>query len=43
MTFYLPQKEKELFFVLKVMCLQYTFSLPDSGNCFISWSFKMLA
>ena len=32
--FYLPQKEKELFFVLKVVCPQYTFSLPDSDNCY---------
>ena len=32
MTFFLPQKEKELFFVLKVICPQYTFSLADSGN-----------
>ena len=28
-----PQKEKELFFVLKVVCPQYIFSMPDSGNC----------
>ena len=36
MTFYLPQKEKDLFCVLKVkvvhVCLQYTFSLPNAGN-----------
>ena len=35
--FHLPPKEKELFFVLKVVHVpQYTFSLPDSGNCFFS-------
>ena len=33
--FYLPPKEKELVFVLKVICPQYTFSLPDLGNCYI--------
>ena len=33
-TFYLPPKEKELFFVLKVICPQYSFSLPESGNCY---------
>ena len=32
--FYLPQKEKELFLVLKVVCPQYTLSLPNSGNCY---------
>ena len=32
--FYLPPKEKELFFVLKVVCPQYTFRLPNSGNCY---------
>ena len=34
MTFYLPQTGKELFFVLKVVCPQYTFRLSDSGNCY---------
>ena len=27
-------KKKELFLVLKVVCSQYTFSLPNSGNCY---------
>ena len=34
MTFLLPLNEKDLFFVLKVMCPQCTFSLPESGNCY---------
>ena len=34
MTFSLAPKEKELLFVLKVVCPQYTSSLPDSGNCY---------
>ena len=32
--FHLPQKDKFFVFVLKVMCPQYTFSLPDSSNCY---------
>ena len=34
MTFLLVPKEKYLFFVLKVLCTQCSFSLPDSGNCY---------
>ena len=30
-----PKKIYELFFVLKVVCPQYTFSLPDSGNWYL--------
>ena len=33
MTFLLALKGKD-FFVLKVVCLQYNFSLPDLGNCY---------
>ena len=32
LSFYLPPKEIELFFVLKVVCPLYTFSLPNSDN-----------
>ena len=33
--FYLPKKEKESYsFVLRVICPRYTFTLPDSGNCY---------
>ena len=33
--FYLPPKRKIIFlFVLKVKCPQYTYSLPNSGNCY---------
>ena len=33
MTFLLAPK-KIFLFVLEVICPQYTFSLPDSGNCY---------
>ena len=34
MTFLLAQKEKERFCIESFVCPQYTFSLPDSGNCY---------
>ena len=34
MIFLLAPKRKRLFFVLKVVRPHYTFSSPDSGNCF---------
>ena len=34
MTFLLAPKRKRLIFVLKVVCPQYTSSLPDSGYCY---------
>ena len=34
MTFLLAPIEKVIFFVLKVICPQYTLSLLDSGNCY---------
>ena len=39
MTFFLAPRRKRVMFVLKVVCPQYTFSLPDSGKV-ISWSFQ---
>ena len=34
MTVLLVPKRKRVIFVLKVVCPQYTFSLPYSGNCY---------
>ena len=34
MTIFTCPQKKELFFVLEIVCPQYTFSLPDSGNCY---------
>ena len=41
--FYLPQKKKTLFFVLKVVCPQYTLLACPIWATGTSWTFKMLA